>query len=355
MADTSVSASEMIPEERKVIKAATAALAALLLLCLAACGATSGPSYFVTASARQVLLVQWQTPQNGQASGSVTQVQPSGTAPDQTLGVTTVPVDVTIDGSQVTLRPTGLYELFGGTSITATVGNGGLTITLPPDSSSGDISTGTLSHASASAYNADVAALRRSIRQGNAQALAQQQAQAQQSANTAAEQAAQGDLGTLQQDASFGSDLSSLASDVQQANSDLGSERSDAAAGQGSYCDNVYTVGDDAYTLDDDGYSISDDVSTLTGDISTARQDIRTAHNDLAALSASGLPAPSNAAAAVSAARQAIRHAIAVANGDIAAGDQDDRTAYAIGNGLATGSCQGQGPGSPSGLNPLIK
>jgi hypothetical protein len=95
----------MILEERKVTKAATAALVALLLLCLAACGGSSGPSYFVTASARQVLLVQWQAPQNGQASGSVTQVQPSGTAPDQTLGVTTVPVDVTIDGSRSRCGP----------------------------------------------------------------------------------------------------------------------------------------------------------------------------------------------------------------------------------------------------------
>lgn len=335
-------------------KIITAAALVAVGIFTTACG-SSRPAYFMAEQSNQIVLVQWQQPQNGEASGTFTEVQPSGTAPDQTLGVNTVPVDVTINGSTVTLKPTGLYQLFGGTSLNGTLSNGGLTITTPPDTSTGTVNTGTLPSSSPTAYNAAVAALRHSISQGNAQALAQQQAQAQQSANTAAEQTAQSDLSTLGQDAGFSADLGSLASDVQSADTDLGSERSDAAGGKGSYCDNVFAVGDDSYALDDDGYSIATDASTLTDDISTARQDIRTAQNDLRNLGAGGLPVPSNAAAVLAAARQAIRHAISVANADIAAVNQADRTAYAIANGLATGSCQGQGPGSPAGLNPPIK
>jgi hypothetical protein len=40
-----------------------------------------------------------------------------------------------INGSAVTLKPTGLYELFGGTTISGALSNRGLTITTPPDSS----------------------------------------------------------------------------------------------------------------------------------------------------------------------------------------------------------------------------
>jgi hypothetical protein len=91
-------------------------LAACLLLGIgiAACS-SSGPAYFLSSAPGLVVLIQWQPPQNGQAVGIVTQVQPSGTAPNQILGVTTVPVDVAINGRAVTLTPTGLGELFGGT------------------------------------------------------------------------------------------------------------------------------------------------------------------------------------------------------------------------------------------------
>ncbi|MGH3401031.1 MAG: hypothetical protein ACRDRJ_00685 [Streptosporangiaceae bacterium] len=343
-----------------MIKAATAPLAALLLLGLAACG-SSGPAYFVASSSSQVLLVEWQAPQDGQASGTVTEVQPSGSAPDQTVGVTNVPVDVAISGSQVTLRPTGLYELFGGTSISATLGDGGLTITTPPDSTTGTISTGTLASSTQAAYNADVATLRHHISFANAEAIANQQYQAQQSANTAAEQQASSDLATLSNDTHFGGDLHALASDVGQTNSDLAGERKDAIGGpnaDGGGCYNIednvdYDATDNVeYDATDNlGYDLQDN---LQPDISTVRGDIGTLRGDLRSLSASGLPATQGAAGVISTARAAISHAITIANGDISVVNADVDQAYAIARGMATGSCAGDGPGgTPAPIRPI--
>jgi hypothetical protein len=272
-----------------------------------------------------------------------------------------VPVNVTINGSAVTLKPTGLYELFGGTSISGTLSNGALMITTPPDSSTGAISTGLLPSSSPSAYNAAVTVLKHHIRSANAEAIANQQYQAQQSANTAAEQAASSDLATLSQDADFSGDLSDLSSDVSQTNTDLAAERSDAAGGpnaDGGGCYNLTGNVDYDATQNVEydatqnlGYDLQ---QNLQPDMSAARADISTVENDLQNLSAAGLPVPTNASTTISAARAAIRHAIAAANDDIATVNADVNTAYAIARNMATGSCSGQGPGpAPAPIKPL--
>ena len=88
-------------------------LAATVLVCgvAAGCGGGSVPAYFVGSSSNSVLLVQWSAPQNGQASGSITYDSLSGTAPNETLGVQTVSVSVTISGNSVTMKPAGLLAL----------------------------------------------------------------------------------------------------------------------------------------------------------------------------------------------------------------------------------------------------
>lgn len=55
----------------------------------------------------------------------------------------------------------------------------------------------------------------------------------------------------------------------------------------------------------------------------SAREDIRTVRGDLGNLSAARLPAPANGESTISAARAAIRHAIAAAAGDIGTVDAD--------------------------------
>ena len=46
---------------------------------------SSGPECFMASDFSHVLLVQWQQPQNGQAPGSLTYDQPSGSVRDQML------------------------------------------------------------------------------------------------------------------------------------------------------------------------------------------------------------------------------------------------------------------------------
>ena len=169
-----------------------------------------------------------------------------------------------------------------------------------------------------------------------AQARQQQRAQDQQTART--------DLSTLEQDAgssgNLPGDLSNFASDIGSARSDLATEKQDAAG--------------DAQSVDGDLQSMQGDVQSITPDITTVRQDIAALNDDLQTLAGDGLPAPPGAAAAITAARASLSTAIAAANGYIDQGNAIDAQAYALANGMATGSCSGDGPGSPAAPIPHI-
>ena len=317
---------------------------------LAACGQSGGPASYLGASSSQIDFIQWQASSGGALQGTLTADMLTGSAPAETLAVNNASFTGTLRGTSVTLSFSGLF--FGQSFIYGTLN--GTTLTLRVPQSDGTIQAATFARSGVAAYNKAVASLHTRIRQANLLARQAQAQQQQQQANAQAEQGAQNDLSTLQQDASFSSDLSALSSDVQSAGSDLGTLKSDAAQGAGSYCTNVFTVADDAMTVDDDLYTLSDDLSTFTSDLATARQAITTVNTDIANLQASGLPAPAGAAADITAARQAIQSAITAANGDISQADTYDRSAFAIADGMATGSCSGDGPGSPSALiNPI--
>jgi hypothetical protein len=88
--------------------------------------------------------------------------------------------------------------------------------------------------------------------------------------------------------------------------------------------------------------------------ISAVRTDITTVQADQQNLSAAGLPQPPGASTITNTARAAIGHAVTVANGDIAAVNADISQAYALAQGMATGSCAGQGPGpTPQPIAPF--
>jgi len=307
----------------------TLALAAGLMAGLTACGGGSEPAFYMASGSGFVSLVQWQPPVNGESHGTVTDDEPTGTLPDQTLNVTNVPVNVTINGSQVTLTPTGLYAL-SGTVIDGSLGSDGLTITSAPGSN-GTISAGTLPPSTAAAYNAAVAALRKNIGQANATALAQQQAQqaqaAQQQKIASDQQAASSAVSFLQTDVgALGSDTSGMGGDAQSAGADLASTRSDASQGPGSDCVNASsTVYNDAATTlyNDQVTTMANDKSTLQQDIGTVRADIGTLEADLATLSADGASAPPGSQPALQAANSAIGTAISKANGDISTVNSD--------------------------------
>jgi len=156
---------------------------------------------------------------------------------------------------------------------------------------------------------------------------------------------AQRDLAALQHDDNFAGDLRALSSDAHLTGPDLAATKGDAALGTGCY--NVSTVKIDTTILKQDASIVSIDLSTLTTDIGTVTQDVAAMKNDLANLTASGLPATPGAAAAIAAAGKAIGQAAAKANGEIDQVNADVTQAYSIANGMATGSCAGDGPGRP--------
>jgi hypothetical protein len=329
---------------------------AALLLALAVCGLAAcgsrGPSYFLARNSGAVLLVQWQAPVNGQANGSITYDRPVGTAPDETLGVTSVPVAVSINGSQVTLAVTGLDAIFGGETLSGMLSDGNLTLTMPPNSSTGAISTGTLISSGPSSYNSAVGALRRSIGRDNAQVAAQQRQQAEQQQRASDYKAAQQAIGNLT--TGFSGGLGTLASDVQQVSSDLATVQHDASQGPNGFGNaDCYQLSgivdyDVTGTLDYDVTgTFTYDLSTLTNDIATARQAISAAESALATIRADGIAAPLGASSALEGARSAITSSVAQANADITAVNQDDAQGYSVADSIATGSCSGMGPGSP--------
>ena len=326
-------------------------LAALLAAAgLTGCGSSPGPAYYLASNSTQVLLIEWNTPANGQASGEITydSISTGGSdasAPD-TLSVQSDPVNVTINGSQVTMAG------FLSESITGTLSGGTLSITAPPDTSTGQITTSTLDASNAASYNTAVATLNKTISADNTQAAAAQAQAQQQQADSQAQQKASSDLASLQQADDFQSDLSTLQGDLNQTNSDLAQEQSDAQAGVngpgGPQCynleDNVdYDAQENvAYDADEDfGYDLSND---LEADIATARSDIQTVKGDLATLQQDGVSDPPGASAAIASARKAISNAISTANGYISTVNGDVAQAYSIANGMATSQCNGPGP-----------
>jgi len=157
---------------------------------------------------------------------------------------------------------------------------------------------------------------------------------------------AQSDLTALQHDVNLvGGDLGALSSDAHLTGPDLTVTKGDAALGTNCY--NVSTIKIDATTLKQDASIVSIDLSTLTSDIGMVTQDVAAMKNDLANLTASGLPATPGATAAIAAASRAIGQAAAKADGEIDQVNADVTQAYSIANGMATGSCAGDGPGRP--------
>jgi len=315
-----------------------------LVLIVAACGSSSPgagapPNDYLATGNGWVNYLQW----DSTGTGTFTNEQLTGTAPDETVQNNQNPITVAIKGSQVD---------FTGLSVqTGTLSDG--TLSLQVLNSDGTLGSDTFTPAGADAFNKAVGALQSVASTANSGALAQQAQASAASANAAAESQAQSDLATLQGAYNFSSDLNALSGDVSQTNTDLATTQSDAAQGAnagGGDCINLEGI----VNPDVEGSVVPDvqgglvpDLSTLTNDIGSAQSDISTLQNDLATLKSDGLPSPPGASAAITATNQAIAAAVSQANSDIATANSDVNQAYAAGNAIATGACSGDGPGSP--------
>ena len=254
-------------------------------------------------------------------------------------------ISVSVNGSEVTIS--GLRQPNG------TLANGTLTLqVLNPD---GTLGTNMFKSATQDQFNKAVLTLDNQAGSDNSAAVQQRQQASQASANASAEQTASNDLATVQ-GIGFSSDLNNLAGDVTKTGTDLGTVKSDAANGPNgaAECANLEgTVNADVEGSVDAGMEggFDADLGSLTSGIASARSAIGALQNDLSGLHAAELSAPSGAASAITSAQGAISNAVSTANGDIQKENGLVGQAYQVANGIATGSCSGDGPGSPP--NPI--
>lgn len=282
--------------------------------------------------------LQWNT----SGVGSLTDDTLTGTAPAEQVSSSQTPITAYVNGSEVTF--TGLQQQNG------TLANGQLTLqVLDAD---GTLTTVVFTPASLGGFNKAVQTLQNQAASDNSTAVQQLAQASKASANAASEQTASNDLATVQ-GIGFANDLTKLSGDATQAGNDLATTRSDAANGPNGASGDCYNL-EGVVNYDVQGkvdYDLQGptaaDSQGLVSDLATARSAVQTLQADLAGLSAAGLPAPTGAAAAISAAQNAISTAVSAANGDISAVNGDVVTAYQVANGIATGSCSEDGPGSP--------
>jgi hypothetical protein len=304
-------------------------------------GRSDGPASYLTVNNSNVAFIQWQATAKGRLHGTITEGNVGGSAPAETLSVSSAPFIGTMSGSSVTLTFAVLYFLQTNAQGTLT----GSTLTLQVPQSDGTVQQAKLSQSDEASYNRAIARLRSTIRHANLLAARQQPANAQ------AEQGAQSALSALYKDSSlaFGGKLAGgfarFADDIQKARSDLAAEKQDAA-GSNSYCLATFRVAGEAKTVDGGLASVQGDVQSIMPDISAVRNDIATANAHLRDLRKVGLPAPSLASSVIANAKASLGQAIAKANSYIDQINAIDAQARSIANNLATGSCSGARSGT---------
>jgi hypothetical protein len=161
----------------KSVRWTTVLVAALVMLAaVSGCASSGGPAAYLGTSSTEVVFIQWQQSSSGHLQGTMTEDQASGTAPAETVSVTSAPFNGSANGSSVSLHFTG--PLGAQAAITGTLNGNTLTLQIPQ--SSGTIQQDTFATGTVSGYNKALATLRNRIRTANyAEAQAQAAAKAQ--------------------------------------------------------------------------------------------------------------------------------------------------------------------------------
>ncbi|WP_035803895.1 hypothetical protein [Kitasatospora mediocidica] len=289
---------------------------------------------FLTTDSGTVSYLQWQADSRGEFSGTALEATADGTPPDETVKPATGPISGQVNGSAVTLDIAGHTDqgvLTGGT------------LTLNVIQQDGSIRAVTYHRASATDYDTALSQLQQTAGSADTQ---EKQQQSQAALRTTAQQA----LSTLQADNNGFTNAKAVRADSDKANSDLQQERQDIVNGNGDNCYNVQvTVAYDART--NVGYDVTTSASYDVGQersaLTSAGSDIQAVQRAEAALSTAGLPATPGAGDAITTAQQHDTEAVATTNSAIDSLNSDLATAYRIANSAGTGSCAGDGPGSP--------
>ncbi|MDH6144153.1 hypothetical protein P3T35_006190 [Kitasatospora sp. GP30] len=289
---------------------------------------------FLNTDSGTVSYLQWQADGRGEFSGTALQAAANGTPPDETVKPATSPISGQVNGSAVTL------DIADRTDQGVLTG-GNLTVNVIQQD--GSIRSITYHQASATDYNTALSQLQQTVSSADAQ---EKQQQSQASLQTSAQQA----LSTLQADNNAFTNAKAVRADLDKANSDLQQERRDIGNGNGDNCYNIQvTVDYDAST--NVGYDVttaaSYDVGREQSALTSARSDIQAVQRAEAALNTAGLPATPGASDAITTAQQHDTEAVTTTNSAIDSLNSDLATAYSIAKSAGTGSCAGDGPGSP--------
>ena len=148
--------------------------------------------------------------------------------------------------------------------------------------------------------------------------------------------------------ATLAADLATLKGHLQTLEGKVVTLRATAAKGAGPDCANVQDV---TYTAQNDigydaqnvvGYDAANDVGYHLNSI---RQEVTALETQLEKLAGESATAPTDAASVLTAAQAADDHAVKTTNAAIDRANAGMTTAYRLANSLATGTCNGDGPG----------
>jgi|HubBroStandDraft_1064217.scaffolds.fasta_scaffold36505_4 hypothetical protein len=308
---------------------------------------SAGPASYLTVGNTDVTFIQWRATSDGHLHGTITEANVGGSAPADTLSVSSAPFIGTMNGRSVTLNFAVLYFLYTRTDGTLR----GRTLTLRVPQSDGTIERAKFSRSNEAGYHHAIATLRSTMRHTNLLASQQQARQQQRPANSQNEKGAQRTLSALYTDSSLafsgmlGRGLTRFADDIQIAQSHLATEKHDAS-GSNSYCRATFVVTGDALSVNGDLQTVRGDVQAIVPDFSTIQLNAAAATFDVRELGKAGLPVPSGASGVIANAKANLTRAIAKANSYIDQINAIDAQAHSIADNMARRSCSGARSGS---------
>jgi hypothetical protein len=297
-----------------------------------------GAGYLASGS-NWAMFIQWNV--NGShLSGSAQYDKLKGTAPNESLTNSTIPVTGEVKGSKISLSFEDAPSVFG------TYSGGNFAINIPQ--SDGSLAAATFRSATPSQFNEAVAAMQSQRGAANQAATARQELERNEAAVTKAVGNVDGDLSQLQRDAGgLATDLHALAggvasmktavAGVASAEAHVQSEAGSSTGTSVDTCGDAEDVGGDAQDVAGDAEDVSGDGQEFENDIKSVRSDVTTLttavsamKSDVAAVPSFNAdpPGQSTITQAIASANRAVQAAIGQANAYIGQANQYVMQAY---------------------------
>jgi len=332
---------------------------AATVLAVAGCsgsGVPSGAASYLAASNSKVAFIQWRPAKNGHLRGTITENATGGSAPAQTVSISSERFTGTMKGNSVRLTFADLYFLH--TRAHGTLSGTALTMWVPQ--SDGTVQQVKFSQSEQTGYDRAIAALHRRIRHANLLAAQQQARLRDQPAHAQAERTVQSTLSAVYKASSLASGgtladgLARFADHLRAARAHLTAEKKHASRNN-KYCAAALTVGGDAKAVDGALLSVQGDAVSLMSDISVIRHNVATATALLRHLKKAGVSVPNSAPSVIASASSSLKQVIAKANSYIDQMNAINVRARSMADNMAVRKCSGAMNGSPVRHIPHIK